>query len=62
MENAIQKFGQGSIVYKKPGVSSKNLKTLTSFNFSKFFFAETLHTFCTYQCLQKRVWNFFYFI
>ena len=32
-------------------------------NFDKaIFFAETLHTFSTYHCLKKRVWDIFYFI
>ena len=31
-------------------------------SYSSIFFAETLHTFSTYQCLQKGVWDFFYFI
>ena len=32
MQNAKQKFRQNSIVFKKPGILSENLKTLTSFN------------------------------
>ena len=37
------------------------LKTLTSSNYPtvQYFFAETLHMFPTYQCLQKGVWDFF---
>ena len=31
-------------------------------SYSSIFFAETSHTFSTYQCLQKGVWDFFYFI
>ena len=31
----IQKFRQGSIAFEKPGILSKNLKTLTSSNYSK---------------------------
>ena len=30
MQNPIQKFRQSSIVFKKPGILSENLKTLTS--------------------------------
>ena len=30
MQNAIQKFRQSSIVFKKPGILSENLKILTS--------------------------------
>ena len=33
MQNAIQKFRQSSIVFEKPGISSQNLKTLTSSNY-----------------------------
>ena len=32
MQNTIQKFRQSSIVFKKQGILSENLKTLTSFN------------------------------
>ena len=63
MQNPIQKFRQSSIVFEKPGILSENLKTLTSSNYPKvqYFFAETSDTFPTYQCLQKDVWDFFYF-
>ena len=30
MQNVIQKFGESSIVFEKPGISSENVKTLTS--------------------------------
>ena len=33
MQNTIQKFRQSSIVFKKPGIQSENLKTLTSSNY-----------------------------
>ena len=33
MQNLIQEFRQSSIVYEKPGILSKNLKTLTSSNY-----------------------------
>ena len=33
MQNTIQKFRQSSIVLKKPGILSENLKTLTSSNY-----------------------------
>ena len=61
MQNAIQNFTQSSIVFEKPGILSKNLKTLTSSSYPtvQYFFAETSHTFSTYQCLQKGVWDFF---
>ena len=52
MQNTTQKFRQSSIVFEKPGILSENLETLTSSNYPMFF-AETSHTFCTYQYLQK---------
>ena len=33
MQNPIQKFRKSSIVFEKPGILTKNLKTLTSFNY-----------------------------
>ena len=33
MQSHIQKFGQSSVVYEKPGILSENLKTLTSSNY-----------------------------
>ena len=33
MQNTIQKFRRSSIVFKKPGIFSENLKTLTSSNY-----------------------------
>ena len=64
MQNPIQKFRQSSVVFEKPGVLSKNLKTLTSSNelLELMFFAETSHTFPIYQCLQKGVRGFSYFV
>ena len=61
MQNPIQKFKQSSIVLEKPGISYENLKTVMSSNYRpvQYFFAETSHTFTTYQCLQKEVWDFF---
>ena len=63
IQNPIQKFRQGSIVFEKPGILSENLKTLASSYYPtvQYFFAEILHTFTTYQCLQKCVWDFFKF-
>ena len=60
MQNTIHKYRQSSIVFEKPDILSENLETLTSSNYPtvKYFFAETSHTFCTYQCLQKGVWDF----
>ena len=63
MQNPIQKFRQSSIVFEKPGILSENLKTLTSSNYHRvqYFFAETSHTFPTYQCLQKGLRDSFLF-
>ena len=36
MQNHIQKFRQSSIVFKKPGILSENLKTLMSSDFNNF--------------------------
>ena len=33
MQNTIQKFRQNSIAFKKPGILSESLNTLTSFNY-----------------------------
>ena len=33
MQNTIQKFRQNSLVFKKPGIFSENLKILTSSNY-----------------------------
>ena len=71
MQNPIQKFRQSSIVFEKPGTLSENLETLKSSNYPtvQYFFAETSHTFAEtshtfpiYQCQQKGVWDFFYFV
>ena len=33
MENTIQKFGQSSIAFEKPGILPENLKKFTSSNY-----------------------------
>ena len=63
MQNPIQKFRPKSIGFKKKGVfvwKFKNFDELKQPN-SSTFSAETWHTFLTYQCLQKGVWDFFKF-
>ena len=57
MQNTLQKFRQSSIVFEKPGILSENFDEL-QLSYSLIFFAETFHTFSTYQCLQKGVWDF----
>ena len=61
MQNPRQKFRQSSIVFQKPGILPEKLKVLTSSNYLQtlIIFVETLHTFPTYQCLQKDVWDIF---
>ena len=61
MQNIIQKFRQGSMVFEKPGILFANLKTLTSSNYPtvQYFFLE--HRTCfvlTNVC--KRVRAFFF--
>ena len=67
MQNTIQKFRQSSIIFEKPGKSRNFVWKLENsdglqLSYSSIFFSETLHMFSTYQCLQKGVWDFFYFI
>ena len=40
MQNTMQKFRQSFIVFEKPGISSENLKTMTSSNYPtvQYFF------------------------
>ena len=41
----MQKFRQSSIIFEKPGILSKNLKTLTSSNYRAVqYFLLKLHT------------------
>ena len=61
MQNSIRTFRQSSIAFEKPGILSENLKTLTSSNYPTVQYFETSHTFPSYQCLSKGVWNFFVF-
>ena len=60
MQNIIQNFRQSSIVFEKAG-APKNFDKL-QLSYSSIFFAETSHTFSTYHCLKKNVWEFFNFI
>ena len=59
MQNTIPQFRQSSIVFEKPGILPENLKKLWRAPTIPIFFAETSHTFCTHQYLQKGVWDFF---
>ena len=64
MQSPIQKFRQNSIVFEKPGILSETFKTFYELllPYISMFFVETSHAFPTYQCLQKCVWDFFYFV
>ena len=65
MQNPTQKFKKfSSIVFEKPGVFSENLKNFDELQlrYSSIFFDETFPTFPTYQCLQKDIWDFCYFV
>ena len=62
MQNTIPKVRQSTITSETPGWLTEKLKTLTSSNHnSLIFFAEILHRVTTFQCLQKRVRDFFDF-
>ena len=60
MQNTIQKIRQSSIAFEKPGtLSEKRNFDEFQLTYSSIFFAETSHTFSTYHCLKKGVWDFF---
>ena len=58
MQNPTQWFRESSTDFERPGVLSEKFKIFSSWI---FFFVEILHTFLTYQCLQKSVQDFFLF-
>ena len=49
MQHPTQKFGQGSIVFEKPGILPKKWAPTT------IEFVEILHALPTYQCVQKGI-------
>ena len=62
MENTIQKFRQSSIVFKKPGILSENLETLTSSNYLTVqYFLLKLRTRFLLTSVYKRVCEIFLF-
>ena len=62
MQNPIQKFRQSSTVFEKPGVSSENLKNLTSSNYPTVqHFLLKLRTRFLLTNLYKRVCGIFLF-
>ena len=62
MQNPIQKFGQSSITFEKPGILSENFKTLMSSNYPVVQYFLLKHTFPNYQCLQEGVQDFLNFV
>ena len=63
MQNRIQKFGQSSIVFKKPSNLSENLKTLPSSNYPtvQYFCWDFAHV-SYLQMSTKGFARFFYFV
>ena len=65
MQNLIPKLKQRSIIFKKPGFLSENLKTLTSSNYHRVgAYSYLLLNFCTLFLLNnvyKSMFNFFIF-
>ena len=63
MQNAIQKFRQSSIAFKKPGILAENLKTLTSFNYPTVqYFLLKLCTCFLLTNVYKRVCGIFFIL
>ena len=61
MQNTIQKFKQGSIVFRKPGILSENVKTLTSSNYPTVqYFLLKLRTRFLLTKVYKRVRGIFF--
>ena len=55
MQNPVIRFKESSFISEKPGYLSEKPETLTSSG-------EILYVFPSYQCLQKTVQDFFYFV
>ena len=64
MQNPIQKFGQISLVLEKTKYFVRKFENFDKLQipYSSIFFAQTSHKFPTYQCTQKEVRDFFYFV
>ena len=63
MQNVIQKFGQSSIVFKKPAILSKNLKILMSFNYPTVqYFLLKLRTHFLLTNVCKRMYEIFFIL
>ena len=62
MQNFLQKFRRSSLVFVKPGILSKNLKTFTRSNYHIFqYFLLKLHTRYLLTNVYKRVFGIFLF-
>ena len=62
MQNPMQKFTQSSVVFEKPGILSKNLKTLTISNYPTVqYFLLKLHPRFLLINVYKRVSGIFLF-
>ena len=61
MQGTLQKFRQSSIVFEKPGILSKNLKTLTGSNYPtvQYFLLNRLLTLLSRKRVQKFSKKFF---
>ena len=60
MKNSIQTSGQSSIAFEKPGILSKNLKTLMSCNYPTVqYFLLKLGTLCLLTNVYKRMCGIF---
>ena len=61
MQNRVQRFRQGSIVFEKPGILSENLKNLTSSNYPTVqYFLLKLRTRFLLTNVYKRVCGIFF--
>ena len=64
MQTTIQKFRQSSIVFKKAGILSENLKTLTSSNYLtvQYFWLKLRTRFLLTNAYKRVCGIFFYFV
>ena len=64
MEKIKQKFGQGSIVFQKPGILSENVKTLTTSNYPRvqYFWLKLRTRFLLTIVYKKVCWNFLLYL
>ena len=60
MQNPVKKTDK-TIIFEKSGILYENFDEL-QLTQSWILFAETFHTSSNYQCLQKSIRDFFYFV